>query len=164
MLYGFRYNNWVYTCLFNPCSAKLNNLNFHPLEVVSRYRDPQLQVGENYSYLFILRPNICKSWFLSSHFILNISDLVGLTTHSGLKVIHCQHCHLVSCGNNHLLSTDTVSLVNTKLLKNIYITLTSFLVFIPKLPMQFPALSQLKLYLFCKNGWISATYNCTAVY
>ena len=23
-------------------------LNFHPLEVVSRYRDPQLQVGENY--------------------------------------------------------------------------------------------------------------------
>ena len=37
---------------FNPQSAKLNHLNFHPLEVVSRYRDPQLQVGENYSYLF----------------------------------------------------------------------------------------------------------------
>ena len=32
--------------------------NFHPLEVVSRYRDPQLQVGENYSYVFNLRPNI----------------------------------------------------------------------------------------------------------
>ena len=30
--------------------------NFHPLEVVSRYRDPQLQVGENYSHLFNLRP------------------------------------------------------------------------------------------------------------
>ena len=30
-------------------------LNFHRLEVVSRYRDPQLQVGENYSYLFNLR-------------------------------------------------------------------------------------------------------------
>ena len=28
----------------NPQSAKLNNLNFHPLEVVSRDRDPQLQV------------------------------------------------------------------------------------------------------------------------
>ena len=28
--------------------AKSNNLNFHPLEVVSRYRDPQLQVTENY--------------------------------------------------------------------------------------------------------------------
>ena len=32
--------------------AKLVYLNFHPLEVVSRYPDPQLQVGENYSYLF----------------------------------------------------------------------------------------------------------------
>ena len=29
---------------------KLFNLNFHPLEVVSRWRDPQLQVSENYSY------------------------------------------------------------------------------------------------------------------
>ena len=36
-------------------SAILNNLNFHPLEVVSRYRDPQLQVGENYSC-------ICSIW------------------------------------------------------------------------------------------------------
>ena len=25
--------------------------NFYPLKVVSRYRDPQIQVGENYSYL-----------------------------------------------------------------------------------------------------------------
>ena len=32
--------------------------NLHPLEVVSRYHDPQLQVAENYSYLFNLRPNI----------------------------------------------------------------------------------------------------------
>ena len=32
----------------NPLNAKIHNLNFHPLEVVSRYRDPQLQVGENY--------------------------------------------------------------------------------------------------------------------
>ena len=34
--------------------AKLIYLNFQPLEVVFRYRDPQLQVGENYSYLFNL--------------------------------------------------------------------------------------------------------------
>ena len=34
----------------DPYSAKLNNLNFHPLEVVSRYRDPQLQVAENINY------------------------------------------------------------------------------------------------------------------
>ena len=35
----------------NPYPAKLIYLNFHPLEVVSRYHDPQLQVGKNYSYL-----------------------------------------------------------------------------------------------------------------
>ena len=32
-------------------------VNFHALEVVSRYRDTQLQVGENNSYLFNLKPN-----------------------------------------------------------------------------------------------------------
>ena len=42
----------------------IENVNFHPLEVVSRYRDPQLQVGENYSYKFNLRPNIRKSYFV----------------------------------------------------------------------------------------------------
>ena len=35
-----------------PYTAKLIYLNFNPLEIVYRYRDPQLQVGENYSYLF----------------------------------------------------------------------------------------------------------------
>ena len=39
----------------DPWSAELNNLNFHPLEVVSRCRDPQLQAAENYWYLFNLR-------------------------------------------------------------------------------------------------------------
>ena len=34
-----------------PLAANLFNLNFHPLEVVSRWRDPQLQVSENYSDL-----------------------------------------------------------------------------------------------------------------
>ena len=34
-----------------PLTAKLFNLNFHPLEVVSRWRDPQLQLSENYSDL-----------------------------------------------------------------------------------------------------------------
>ena len=38
----------------NPYLAKLNYIIFHPLEVVSRYHDSQLQVAENYSYLFIL--------------------------------------------------------------------------------------------------------------
>ena len=36
---------------FNPSTAKLVNWNFHPLEVVFRLRDPQLQVSENYSDL-----------------------------------------------------------------------------------------------------------------
>ena len=31
----------------NLLTAKLFNWNFHPLEVVSRSRDPQLQVSEN---------------------------------------------------------------------------------------------------------------------
>ena len=49
--------------------ANLSYSNFHSLEVVSRYRDPQLQVRENYSHLFDLRPNICKSWCLNTHFV-----------------------------------------------------------------------------------------------
>ena len=31
----------------NPLPAKLLHLNVHPLEVVSRYRDPQPRVGKN---------------------------------------------------------------------------------------------------------------------
>ena len=40
----------------NPFPTKFPTLNFHPLQVVSRRRDPQLKVGENYSYLFNRRP------------------------------------------------------------------------------------------------------------
>ena len=61
--------------MFNPYPANQIYLNFHPLEVVSRYRDPQLQVDENYSYLFILRQNICKSECLNTHFVPSSSDL-----------------------------------------------------------------------------------------
>ena len=48
--------------------AQFIYLNFQPLQAVSRYRDPQPQVVENYSYLFILRPNIYKSFCLYSYF------------------------------------------------------------------------------------------------
>ena len=58
----------------NHLNVNLNNLNSHPPEVVSRYRDPQLQVGKNYKYLLNWRQNICKS--LNIHFIYNITDLV----------------------------------------------------------------------------------------
>ena len=51
------------------------------LEAVCRYRDPQLQVGNSYAYfsytyLFILRPNMSKSYYLNTHYIPYInSDL-----------------------------------------------------------------------------------------
>ena len=60
----------------NPQPAKLFFFNFQPLEVMSRYRDPQLQVVENYSNLFNLSTNICKSQCLHTHFIPNDSDMV----------------------------------------------------------------------------------------
>ena len=59
-----------------PLLTKLSDLYLHPLEVVSRYRDPQLQVGVNYSYLFSLRSKICKSLCSNTHFIYNSSDLI----------------------------------------------------------------------------------------
>ena len=36
--------------LSDPLSTKLYKLHFHPIEVVSRYRDTQLKQGENYLY------------------------------------------------------------------------------------------------------------------
>ena len=56
-------------CHLNPITAKLFNLNFHPLEVVSRWRDPQLQVSENYSDLTIWRLTVFKYCWLISHSI-----------------------------------------------------------------------------------------------
>ena len=48
--------------------TKSSYLNFYPLEVVSRYRDPQLQVGENYSqYLFNLWPNSLTQILMFKH-------------------------------------------------------------------------------------------------
>ena len=56
----------------NPLTAKLFNLNFHPLEVVSHWRDPQLQVSENYSDLTKWRSILFKFCWLMSHFTFNI--------------------------------------------------------------------------------------------
>ena len=36
-----------------PLHAKLSYLNIHPLEVVSRYRDPQLQVSGGKLLIFV---------------------------------------------------------------------------------------------------------------
>ena len=57
--------------LWVPITTKLFYLNFHPLEVVSRWRDPQLQVSENYSDLTKWRSTNFKSCWLMSLFIFN---------------------------------------------------------------------------------------------
>ena len=62
----------------NPYSAEVIYLNFQAIEVVSRCRDPQPQVLENYSYVFILRPNIYKFCCLNRHFIPNNHDSSGV--------------------------------------------------------------------------------------
>ena len=48
----------------NPLTAKLFNMNFPPLEVVSRLRDPQLQVSENYSDLTNWRSTLDVIFYL----------------------------------------------------------------------------------------------------
>ena len=57
---------------FNPFIAKLFNWNFHPLKVVFCWRDPQLQVSENWSDLTKWRSTLFKSCWLMSHVIFNI--------------------------------------------------------------------------------------------
>ena len=44
-------SEFIIHATFNPLTAKLFNLNFHPLEVVSLWRHPQLRVSENYTDL-----------------------------------------------------------------------------------------------------------------
>ena len=52
-----QFSLYVHKGGLKPDSFHFPYLNFHPLEVVSRYRDPQLQVGENYLHSFNLRTN-----------------------------------------------------------------------------------------------------------
>ena len=56
-------NNYV-----NPLSTQIFNLNFQSLEVVSRYRDTQLQVTENLCDLWNLGPNIYQGFKLEGIF------------------------------------------------------------------------------------------------
>ena len=58
---------YCWTNNLSPCVNVNIYFNFHPLEIVSRYRDPQLQMSENYFFQFEIK-----------HLqILNISDLVN---------------------------------------------------------------------------------------
>ena len=74
MLYVYRNSKKPYLEIWaiNPLTAKLFNLNFHSLEVVPRWRDPQLKVSENYSDLTKWRLTVFKYCWLMSHFIFNL--------------------------------------------------------------------------------------------
>ena len=69
----FNYKDGVFN-LLNPLTAKLVNLNFHSLEVVSHWRDPQLKASENYSDL--------TKW---RSFFSNLADLMSLLSLTCLK-------------------------------------------------------------------------------
>ena len=56
----------------NPLTAKLFNMNFYPLEVVSRWRDPQLRVSENYSDFTKWRSTVFKYCRFMPHFTLHV--------------------------------------------------------------------------------------------
>ena len=45
-IYTVKVFRFIFSLTINPLTAKLFNFNFHPLEVVSRWRDPQLQVSK----------------------------------------------------------------------------------------------------------------------
>ena len=64
--------HWLADIPVNPLTAKLFNLNFHPFEIVSRWRDPQLQVSENYSDLKKWRSTVFKYSWLMSYFVFNV--------------------------------------------------------------------------------------------
>ena len=54
----------------------VNQIGFHPREVVGRGSDTQPQVGENYSCLFLIW-NIWKSSCFTTHFIPDNYDLIS---------------------------------------------------------------------------------------
>ena len=61
----------------NPYSTDLRNFNFQPREVVSRYRDPQLQVTENLCYLRNSSPNIYQCFKIESIFYFLTTAYAG---------------------------------------------------------------------------------------
>ena len=58
----------------NPLPAILSNLIFHPLEVVSATTTHNFKWVGVTQIFFNLRPNICKSCCLGTHFIPNHHD------------------------------------------------------------------------------------------
>ena len=59
----------TYLHIVNPSPTTLFYLNFTHLKLCLATATHNIQVDGNYSYLINLRPNICKSWCLNTHFI-----------------------------------------------------------------------------------------------
>ena len=77
---------WSDTDCIHPKTAKWNNLNFHPLEDVSHYRDPLLQMGEKYSYspnlgatVVIKAPHLVAPFLLWHDYIGSLSCFASLS-------------------------------------------------------------------------------------
>ena len=78
--------------MFNPHSSALVNFNFQPLEVVSRYRDPQLQAAEK-------KMNLRNSshYFHQCNILSGLSSLNGLTTKpASANIVLCNN-YDISC-------------------------------------------------------------------
>ena len=110
-----RHRRWVD---LNSHPAKVIYFNFQPLEIVSQYRDPQFQVGENYTDLLNLRPSIwCLSWCLNTHFVPNISEfdqLRKLIRNDYGRVLglnqSCIYSGTCDCHPNHRFSSSELKI------------------------------------------------------
>ena len=92
--------------VFNPLPVRFFNLNFHPLEDASRYRDPQLQVGKNYSYLFTLRPNTNEFLLIKHIFISQKKPSIFLDK----KVLKTSRVVLTAYANDTQLNPSSLQL------------------------------------------------------
>ena len=61
------YKEIFQSCKVSPFNRLIIQSEFHPREIVSRWRDPQLQVSENYSDLTKWRSTVFKYCWLMSY-------------------------------------------------------------------------------------------------
>ena len=100
----------VYTKIFNPFkTTKLFNLNFHPLEVLSRWRDPQLQVSENYSDLTKKEVNCFQILLIDVAFHLKQSKMkIRIYAAPAVKWLRVKTEHSGHCFFNPLSPHDAL--------------------------------------------------------
>ena len=100
--------------VINPLTAKLFNCNFHPLEAVSRWRDPQLQVSENYSDLTKWRSTLFKSCWLMSYYGLKCgtecgNNWVKTPIYSAPAVKGLTNIHYSICSSGALITNSIIT-------------------------------------------------------